>query len=253
MDKILAIVTGPEHNGTTYMSKLLYSIPEVYSGFETGLLLNPDFKTCKPWCEWIFDGGERWGVPKEIDFFDKNLSLDDKYKLLFKNKGSYCKTNIHQKLIKESKYIIDKTPTYIRNLKLIRENSGNIPIIISIKYLEDYYISLCIKRRHSVSSFLKNHVEPVIENLTWIKEVKPENVFVFLYNDIIEEKFGEKLALILDLKDIEISYKNYLKKVGNTNFSIKNWKKTKVDEDITIPIDKKIVEDYNSLINQIKI
>lgn len=252
MDKILAIVTGPGHNGTTYMSKLLYSIPEVYSGFETGLLLNSDFKTSKPWCETIFHGGEHWGIPREIDFFDKNLSLDDKYRLLFENKGSYFKSNIHQKLIKESKYIVDKTPAYIRNLKLIREKSKNIPIIITIKYLEDYYISLCIKRKVPIKNFLKFYIRPVMENLIWVKEKKPENVFVFLYDDIINDSISEKLKKILNLEKANISYENYVKKVGNNNFNIKNWKKTVV-EDLCIPIDKKIVEDYNSLINQIKI
>ena len=31
MEKILSIVTGPERNGTTYLSKLLCSIPDTYS------------------------------------------------------------------------------------------------------------------------------------------------------------------------------------------------------------------------------
>ena len=76
MEKILAIVTGPERNGTTYLSKLLCSIPDIYCGFETGLLLDNDFKKCDPFNKWIHLDNEHWGCPNNIDFYDKKLTFE---------------------------------------------------------------------------------------------------------------------------------------------------------------------------------
>ena len=256
MEKVLVIVTGPERNGTTYLSKLICSIPNIYCGFETGLLLDNDFKKCEPFCKWIYHGREQWGLSKEINLFDNNLSFDDKYKLLFENKGSYNKINLHQKLIFNSKYIVDKTPAYFRNLEFVRKNSNNIPIIISIKYLKDYYISLCVKRNSSFEEF-KNLYLKNLETLEWIKNEKPNNIFLFLYDDIINDNFNGKLKKILNnkiyLTDVDINFENFKKKIEGHNFVYKNWDKNENNKykNIDIPIDKEVIEKYNSLINEL--
>ena len=85
IDKLLVIITGTERNGTTYLSQLVNSIPNIYSGFETGLLLDNSFTNCKPLCEWIYRGNLHWGMPKQLDLYSSNLSFDDKYKLLFEH------------------------------------------------------------------------------------------------------------------------------------------------------------------------
>ena len=142
MDKLLVIVTGPERNGTTYLSQLIYSIPNIYSGFDTGLLLNNDFSKCKPFCDWIYN---LWGVPRNIDFFSPKLTFKDKYNLLFKYKGTINNSQ-YNNLIRNSNFIVDKTPRYFENLNFVRKNSNNIPIIITIKYFKDLFISRCVKR-----------------------------------------------------------------------------------------------------------
>ena len=134
MDKLLAIITGPERNGTTFFSRLFYSIPNVYSGFETGFLLHNDFKKCHPFCQWVHQSHEHWGVPTHINFFDNKLTFNDKYQLLFDNKGTSEKNDNHlQKLIRKSHFIVDKTPAYFRRLSFVRKQSKGIPIFIVIK------------------------------------------------------------------------------------------------------------------------
>lgn len=53
--------------------------------------------------------------------------------------------------------------------------------------------------------------------MNWIKNNKQNNIYIFLYNDIIKENFGEKLKKILpktiNLNNIDINYDNYLKKL----------------------------------------
>ena len=73
MNKLICIITGPERNGTTYLKSLIDSHPDIYSGFETGLLLNKDFKSVKPFSEWIYHPNNQWGLSKNIDLFNKNL------------------------------------------------------------------------------------------------------------------------------------------------------------------------------------
>ena len=256
MENILAIITGPERNGTTYLSKLLCSIPDIYCGFETGLLLDNDFKKCEPFNKWIHQGNEQWGVPNNIDFNDKKLTFDDKYRLLFNNKGKCSVLNIHQELIFKSKFIIDKTPRYIRNLQFVRKNSKEIPILISIKYLKDYYISMCVKRNMDMNKFKQFYLKN-IETLEWLKKEKPKNIYLFLYNDIIEQSFGNKLKKIfsskIDLNNVNISYENYKKKIlkKTKKFVYSDWKETP-KTDIKILLDNKILKKYDTLIDELK-
>ena len=256
MENILAIITGPERNGTTCLSKLLCSIPDIYCGFETGLLLDNDFKKCEPFNKWIHQGNEQWGVPNNIDFNDKKLTFDDKYKLLFNNKGKCSVLNIHQELIFKSKFIIDKTPRYIRNLQFVRKNSKEIPILISIKYLKDYYISMCVKRNMDMNKFKQFYLKN-IETLEWLKKEKPKNIYLFLYNDIIEQSFGNKLKKIfsskIDLNNVNISYENYKKKIlkKTKKFVYSDWKETP-KTDIKILLDNKILKKYDTLIDELK-
>ena len=118
MNNIIAIVTGPERNGTTYLSRLLYSIPDIFSGFETGILFNNDFTKCPPFDKWIHRGGYHWGVPEHINFNNTKLSFDDKYKLLFDNKGLHKNNSNIQQLIFNSKFIVDKTPKQLSPTEL---------------------------------------------------------------------------------------------------------------------------------------
>jgi len=66
MDKLLCIITGPERNGTTYVEKIICSHPDLFCGFETGILLNHDFSKSQPFCKWIYHRGFQWGLRKDI-------------------------------------------------------------------------------------------------------------------------------------------------------------------------------------------
>lgn len=252
MNNIYVIITGPEHNGTTFLSKLICSIPDIYCGFETGLLLDNNFSICKPFCEWIYHGNEQWGIPKNINLFNNNLSFDDKYQLLFNNKGSY--SGLHQELIRKSKLIVDKTPAYIRNLEFVRKNSNNIPILITFKNFYDNYKSYVIKRKIKINNFISK-INLYIKIMNWIKNNKQNNIYIFLYNDIIKENFGEKLKKILpktiNLNNIDINYDNYLKKINtNEKYAYKDWIEDTMK--YNMKIDKKLIETYDSLLNEIK-
>ena len=64
---LVAIITGPEHNGTTYLKNLLDSHPEIFSGFETGILMHDDFEKCLPFYNWVRGEGYHWGLPQTMN------------------------------------------------------------------------------------------------------------------------------------------------------------------------------------------
>lgn len=169
MDKLVCIITGPEHNGTTYFKKLLESHPDIYSGFETGFLLDDDFEKCVPFNKWVFDSTHHWDIPKDINLFDKNLSINDKYSILYHNKGSY--QGKYQQLIRESKYLIDKTPAYFHKLPEIykRLDNKDIPILIIIKKYRYIFNSYVVKRNMSIESF-KRRITTYINAMQWLKK-----------------------------------------------------------------------------------
>jgi hypothetical protein len=263
MDKLLVIITGPEKCGTTYLKYLIDSIPDITSGFETGLLLEQNFELAIPFCKWIHMGGAYWGVPKYINFFDTNLSFNDKYELLFNNKGLISTDNmeyhdiIHQNLIKKSKYIIDKTPAYFVNLPHIFKNiPNNIPVVITIKYFKDYYYSLCVKKKYVEDCDFDILINKNINTLLWLKYNRPSNVYLFLYNDILKPDFKNKLKEILsykiDLTDVEISYENFVKKIENQIHCYSDWEPSNICFDLPLMF-KNSETQYNILINETKI
>ncbi len=254
MEKVVAVVTGPEHNGTTYLKNLFDSHPYIFSAFETGILHHNDFSKCNPWNKWIHLGNFKWGLPKDKIIDNLELSIAEKYDILFKNKGSY--DGKIQKLIKESKYIVDKTPIYIRNLSNVYERIKcyNIPIFITIKYFKGYYSSL--KRRGCKDEQIVNLVEKTLENLIWLKnnKIKIKNIYLFRYQDILKPNFINKLKeIIKDRIDVgfEISYDKYIEKIGeNTQRPYFGWKKSK---ELNVPNNMKELEKkYDKIINELK-
>ena len=260
MDKLLCIITGPEHNGTTLIEKFIYSHPNIFGGFETGILLDHDFnKNSIPFNDWIYHSGLHWGLSKNIKF-TKKISFNKRYELLFKNKGTFHNKNKIQKLIYESKYLVDKTPAYIRRIKLVHKNIPiNIPVIIVIKNFKEYIISLVVKRNTNLEKTIKL-IKKTFDNLKYIKDKKPKNFYLFQYNDIIEHegKFIEIIKKLLKPKinmNCELSVKKYEEKIGtNINEPYKNWKKTKIDIDKHLNLKRfsNLEKEYNNLINFLK-
>lgn len=254
MDKLYLIITGAEHSGTTFLSQIIYSIPEVYSAFETGLLLRNDFRECKPFCEWIHkEKGNHWGVPKTIDFFDKKLTFDDKYKLLFEHKGGG--DSFVQNMMRDSPVIVDKTPAYIRNLQFVRKNSKNIPIIITLKSSGDMFISYVVKRKMDLSVFV-DYLNQLMNTMHWIHREKPKNLYVFNYRNIIRPGFGNTLKGILpdmiNLKEVDINHENFRKRCGENKYHNAGWKKTQPPKRTMIPMKlKEKLITYDRLLKEI--
>ena len=53
--KIIAVITGMQHSGTTYLNNVLNSHSRIMSGFECGILLGEvnEFHLIKPFSDWL--------------------------------------------------------------------------------------------------------------------------------------------------------------------------------------------------------
>lgn len=261
MNNLVCIITGPEHNGTTYLKNILDSHPNIFSGFETGLLLNHDFSKTIPFKDWIFHNGFHWGLSKDINLFDKSLSIKDKYKLLLDNKGS-GDCNIQNK-IKKSSYIVDKTPAYFRKLSQVYKilDCKDIPILITIKYYKECYISYVVKRKMSIEIF-NEKINNWMNSMIWFKNNKKElkNIYLFRYKDIIKPEFIKKLKIIIADRinvNYEMSYDNYIEKLSEMEAEkqpLSNWKSQEnIHDKLCIPEKLKEIEiRYNNLIDELK-
>lgn len=260
MKKLICIITGPERNGTTFVEKILFSHPDIFGGFETGLLLRKDFNTCKPFCKWIYSRGSQWGLSREIDLTGK--SFKEKYDLLFKHKGSYHDSDPIQKLIYESKYLVDKTPAYIRNLEFVHKNiPKDIPIIIVIKNLEDDYISKVIKRNWGYTiPKRETETKATIKSLKYIETIGKthKNIFIFRYDEIVKytDNFIEKIKNILQHKintNVEMSIAGYVKKIGGADKGpYRDWKPNELKSDEKFQKYKNLQTEYDKLVNNLK-
>lgn len=261
MDKLILIITGPEHNGTTYIEKLIYSHPKIFGGIECGLLSNEAyFNRYQPFSKWIYLEEYNWGLNKNIKLNIKT-PIEKRYELLYNNKGSG--SDIIQKLIKNSEYLVDKSPYYFRDFENVYNNilEYNIPIIISIKSLKENYFSYVIKRNIKINVFIIR-IKLYLETLRWLNKNKNKlkYIYLFSYNDIIQYNniFIEKLKDILSLKvnvDSKLSLEIYNNKIKDYNNKpwYHNWK-NEYNKNITLP--KNILcyeEEFNGLINKLKI
>lgn len=134
---LIAIVTGLEHSGTTYLSKLMTRHPKIDSGFECGVLLadSPgEFPKIEPFYSWMQGSIEvgHWGVKSE-DMADICSAKDWE--------DMYYKIIHYSPVFKEkSSYILDKTPRYMPKLDKILEKVM-APCIVIYKDIFFQYLS----------------------------------------------------------------------------------------------------------------
>lgn len=261
MENLLCIITGLEGSGTTYLSYILNSHSQVFSGYETGILLtDPDkFHEIKPYNTWLSHGSFHWGLPNNFLEIIKNMEYDEIYNYIYINKGSKFE-NIDmtpQYYIRKSLYFFDKTPRYIYNFKKIYQNLNNnkLPFFLVFKKFNEIYTSYVFKRNNTKETFYFNILK-IIDLLNWLKENKIKNVYVINFENILEKNFIKKIQNIIYTYNVKINkedlnIKMYYSKVLNYDYPYKNWVPCSSKEQIyTIDFIKKT---YNNFIDELSL
>ena len=190
---LLAIVTGMEHSGTTFLHNLfLNNVPNVNSAFECGLLLadkSPrNFDKVKPFYDWFSSPlrAGHWGLTEEERVFV--LDTDDwneSYSRLIQKCNLF--TN-------NQKYIIDKTPRYVYDLSSLRIKMPKTPIFITIKDIKLSYASF--KKRGASFERFENLFVKFLNSVKYALDNKLSNFFFIKHDKLV------------------IDNKNYLNKVN---------------------------------------
>ena len=257
--KIVTIVTGMQHSGTTYLNNVINSHSKIMSGFECGILLGNinDFEQIKPFSDWLKTGETHFGLPENYLEEIKNKNYEEVYHYICKKKGTKD-NSICQTLLKKCPYFSDKTPAYIYEIENIYNKIKhlNIPIIITLKDYDSIYYSWVVKRKISYEAFIFN-LKKCIESLKFIFDNKNENIFIFEYNDLINKKklYNEYLMNIISKYNEHINIEKLFEEKYNNK--IKNKKKYCKNNSIqefnfnNIESEYKVL--YNNLLNQLKI
>ena len=254
-DYLLGIVTGMEHSGTTLLSQIINSHPDVFSGFEMGVLLKKQkFEEIKPFNNWLKGGHFEWGLPNDYNIDE--LDTEQTYEYIYKNKGT--KGGSVQELIRKSKFILDKTPQYIYNLnELYTKIPNTIPFFIILKPYTDILFSY-YKRNANIANF-QSRIKTVIEIMKWIDSFSsiPRNIFVFNYEicmanmDLFIEELKRIIQYKVETEGITLSLDNYIKKLDNkTKPQYFGWQKT----DPCFPtelIDETLKNEYDQLLDKL--
>jgi len=258
-NKILAIITGMQHSGTTYLNNVINSHSRIMSGFECGILLNQlnDFQNVQPFFEWLKTGKTHFGLPDNYVEDIKNMNYEEVYKYIQENKGS--KNDCHyQELIKKCPNFTDKTPAYIYQLENIynKVKKLKIPFIVVLKSYDEIYYSWVIKRKIPFQTFIQN-IKLVIQSLEFISKNSKENIYVMEYQDVInkKEKYNNHLMNIITTYNKVIPREKLFEE--KYNHKIKNtviYKADKKSTTINVNTENhKFKETYNQLLNSLKI
>ena len=156
-DHLGCIVTGMDHGGTTFTLNLLKAHPNLFSGFECGLLFEPGVARRK-YSKFIKKG---WQIKdkKAIDQISQ-VPTNYAFQLLFN----------HSKLKKPDSKIIDKTPGYSEYWSTFLKSSEDVPIIVVKKNPYDQFCSWR-KRGHKINEFVHIYNRRLVSPL---KKLTPE-------------------------------------------------------------------------------
>ena len=137
---VFAIITGMERSGTTIVSALIMSAPNLYGGFECGLLEASEpseFRQVSPFFDWMTGPTA----------YDRLWALTEEQRETLVSHS--CHAEQYIQLRKDSplfhnntqSWIIDKTPRYIYNLLSIMDRTPGVPVIVTMKTREQQIAS----------------------------------------------------------------------------------------------------------------
>ena len=263
-----AIITGPEHSGTTIIHNIINSHSKINSGFECGILLEDlkKFHNVKPFSDWLSWGGWMFGLPNNYKDEIKEMNYQQVFNYISKNKGK--KNEEHeQKLIRSTPFYVDKTPRYIYDFENIyKKLPYKMPVFIIFKHYKNLFYSKVMKRKTPIKIFLIE-IRKMINSLIYIKNYKFTNVFIFdenfLENIDSYSKFIMHRLIDQDISYEKISMELFKKKDKNNKMLYSNYNKNNKNNNQQ-NIDNSLVQKlnindiymcrfYDSLINELKV
>lgn len=219
MNDLFCIVTGMEHSGTTYMSSLLMSTPELLGGVECGFLLAAKphlFVQAQPWFGWMCNKLDHWGWQVSLEDMKSILQAPD-------HKSMYAILRRKSPIISTEK-LVDKTPFYSYVLSDAMRRMPGIPVIVTRKSRAEQAASWNARRMRLFDAYFDRASFCLDE----AKREFPERLYIVEYSQWCEnpEKIMEGVFSWLGLKwkDEYLSMKAFNEKWYKFGVNEDRWK-----------------------------
>lgn len=192
---LIAIVTGLEHSGTTYLSRLITSHPKVDSGFECGVLLadSPkNFVNIQPFYDWMQAEIRKghWGIEDMTQ-----VCLAEDWEDMYRNIIQYSP------IFKDkSSYILDKTPGYMPKLDQVLEKVS-APCLVIKKGILFQYLSFK-KRGLSLQQFISRY-SYYMDGLSKALEKFNDRIYLVEYEELYSNTTNN-ITDIFEFIDLDI-------------------------------------------------
>ncbi len=195
-DNLLCVVTGMEQSGTTFLSKLLASHPDIMCGFEGGLLLRDlsSFTESDPWYGWMQESTEigHWGIlPENMEKICRADSYAEACRLVKRHAGEVGSPRV-RRCFQQAKWILDKTPRYLDVLESVM-GRVDAPFVVIRKNIFNQYRSFK-KRNLSMEFFLLRYI-CCKRQLAAAKQKYADRLFTVSYEELVKDRQGVLLGL----------------------------------------------------------
>ncbi len=178
---LIAIVSGMEHSGTTWLADLIRCHPKINGGFECGVLLGnspADFPKIQPFYQWMLKARHptHWAVSPEA--MRRIVSAPDWQTM-------YSRIIAASPLFNENvPWLLDKTPRYLPHLKTIM-HKVDVPVVVIYKPILYQYTSYK-KRNFTIEGFTA-HYTAYIGGLFEAYKHFRERIMIVIHEDLVRQ------------------------------------------------------------------
>lgn len=218
---LLCVITGMEHSGTTYQSKLLCADHDIMCGFECGLLLNsvPRFSEAKPWYELMQRPTTHghWGISEQgMREICSAGSYEEAYRRIKQHAGEIGCDTIRECFV-AARYIIDKTPAYVFCLDSVVPKVA-VPFIVMCKNARNQFKSYK-KRGWGLFRFIRRY-NMCMNAINRAVALYPDRILIVDHDRLLSDKDGTMrrvYAFIGKRYDGDLTLDAFFKRTGFTS------------------------------------
>ncbi|KAJ8601616.1 hypothetical protein CTAYLR_007254 [Chrysophaeum taylorii] len=217
VSRLRGILTGIERSGTTILSQLVMSSPEVFGGFECGLLLtsNPrEFRSVNPFYEWMTQSPlvRMWALnPSDLEHLCATATCHAEF---------YAGLRRLSPILNESHGIIDKTPRYIYHLGDVMRRSPGVPVVV-IRKTKDELLRSWNNRAASGQKVPRdplNLLSLAGAELAEALETFPDRILTIQFGDLISNP-NATMHRVFDFLGLEWKYEYVKLEAYNAKFA----------------------------------
>lgn len=228
MKRLAAIVTGMERSGTTIFSRVLLSHPQLWAGFECGLLLS-NFRE-SVFYQWLRHGSLQFGLSEEG--FQRILAETDvekKYGLL-REFGGLQQKGTPWEFMRDGflacDYVVDKTPAYCYELEQVMDQT-EAPVFVLYRDCLTNWDSF--ERRGAAEDYRARRQDFLrAVKACWARPDLRQRMHLVYFDEYVahQKRMNAQVMKVLkhylpSLRDCELGVQGYMEKLNGSTLGLK--------------------------------